>query len=336
MCRSIEAPEPTGLSLRRPLTRRGFTCLALPALALPWLPRAAMAAPVEPAAAEPLGMEEIAAGVFVHRGAIDLMRPDNAGAIANLGFIVGEEAAAVVDSGGSLNEGRRLLAAVKAATDRPVRYVVNTHMHPDHLFGNAAFAGEGITFVGHRNLAAALAARRETYLASNLEAMGAALMEGTELVPPTLAIAETTKLDLGGRAIELRPWPTAHTNNDVTVADSATGALFAGDLVFQEHCPTLDGSLKGWLAVLDELQALKPATLVPGHGPTRLSTPSAFADTRRYLEVLARDLRAAIADGVPMMQAASTAAASEAGRWQLFEEYNPRNATAAFAELEWE
>jgi glyoxylase-like metal-dependent hydrolase (beta-lactamase superfamily II) len=97
----------------------------------------------------------------------------------------------------------------------------------------------------------------------------------------------------------------------------------------------LDGSIRGWLTALDELAAIPAKRVVPGHGPVA-NWPAALADERRYLERLAQDTRSLIARGVPLARAVENAGATERLQWRLFEEYNARNATAAYSELEWE
>jgi glyoxylase-like metal-dependent hydrolase (beta-lactamase superfamily II) len=142
------------------------------------------------------------------------------------------------------------------------------------------------------------------------------------------------RLDLGARPLFLRAWPAAHSDNDLTVLDEQTGTLFAGDLVFRTHVPVLDGNLRGFLSAIDKLSDLPAKRVIPGHGAVG-DWPAALADERRYFEILAADVRRLVARGEPI-SAATNAAASERSHWALFDDYNARNATAAFSEIEWE
>ncbi len=160
------------------------------------------------------------------------------------------------------------------------------------------------TFVGHHNLPAELAKRARYYLRSFRDALGAAAIAEVRIIPPTLLVDDETTLDLGGRRLRLTAWsPAAHTDCDLTVLDETTGVLFAGDLVFLQHVPVVDGSLPGWLSVLPRLAKLPARIVVPGHGRLIAPWPAALDDERRYLTSLAADARRLIAAGVPLAQA---------------------------------
>jgi quinoprotein relay system zinc metallohydrolase 2 len=278
---------------------------------------------------------EVAPGVHVRRGVHDIVTAANAGVIANGGFVVGTDAVAVIDPGGSTEAGRALRDAVRAITSLPVRWVILTHMHPDHVFGAAPFVEDGATVIGHRRLPPALAARAETYRASARDLLGPEFAP-VEIAAPTETVSDVREIDLGERILRLEAHPVAHTDNDLTVRDLATDTWFLGDLVFMGHMPTLDGSLTGWIALMETLATRPAARVVPGHGPVAAPWPEAAAPLRTYLADLATEARAAIAAGEPLLAATRRIAARPAPGWTLAETYAERNATAAIRELEWE
>lgn len=304
----------------------------VPALATP-LGRAALAQEAPP---QPLPTVEVAPGIHVAHGQHALMTPANAGMISNSVIIVGEQGVAVVDSFGSAGAGRRLAATVARLTPLPVRYLVNTHMHPDHVFGNASLVGPETTVVGHAKLARALAARGERYLTANGPDLAPTDFRGTQVVLPTRLVETSLTLDLGNRPLTLTAMKTAHTDNDLVVRDEKTATLILGDLLFAGHVPALDGSLKGWIAALNLLKTWPAERAVPGHGPASMPWPGALDDELRYLTTLAIDVRAAIKAGRTLEDAMATAGVSERTAWFLFDAFHKRNVAAAYAELEWE
>ncbi len=294
-------------------------------------------AAVAPAGAAPLSVQEVAPGVFVHQGRYELFTPRNEGDTSNATFIIGRDGVAVIDTGGSPRVGEELLQAIRARTQLPIKYVINTHMHPDHVFGNVAFEAEKPTYVGHHKLPRALANRAERYLAINKELLGDKAFEGTRIIPPTLLVDGTTELDLGDRTLVLQSQKTAHTDNDLTVFDKKTGTLFLGDVLFSKHIPALDGSIRGWLTLLDQLKSRTDvARVVPGHGPASMEWPKALEAEHRYLATIADEIRALIKQGRTLAEATKEVGLSEKDAWELFKEYHARNVSAAFAELEWE
>jgi quinoprotein relay system zinc metallohydrolase 2 len=286
----------------------------------------------------PLDVREIAPGVYAHQAPITAMDAASGGDISNNGFIVGDDAVAVIDTGGAAIIGERLRKAIEKITDKPIRYVINTTEHPDYIFGNAAFVGPGVTFVGHRNLPRSIAVRGPHYIQTLRRDMGEALINGVKLVSPTLLvdIGKDTKLNLGHRVIDLRAWPMMATDCNLTILDEKTQTLFAGDLVYLRHVPVVDGSVLGWLKAMPQLAAIPARLVAPGHGSVGAIWPQALAAEKAYLLKLTADLRDLIRKGADINQAAQTAGQSESSKWQLFGVYNPRNATAGYAELEWE
>lgn len=306
--------------LRRDLLLAGFCLCCMPQIGF---------------AAEAAGLEEIADGVFVRRGPDVEVTPGNHNGIANIGFIIGRDAVLVTDPGGSLSDGRWLRSEIKKRTERPIKHVVVTHVHPDHCFGAAAFKEDMPAIIGHHKLRAALQARGEFYRQRLVEILGP--QEVGHVVLPTQEVdGDGSEIELGHRVIRLTAHGIAHTDCDLSLIDSTTGLLFAGDLLFVGRVPSLDGSLLGWLDETQRLRSLGATRAVPGHGPALVEPVAAFADLKRYLEALRDDTRRAIRDGMTIEEAVETVAQSERSRWALFDDYNGRNVTRAYKELEWE
>ena len=325
-----------GLARTRVGSRRWRTAGRTRTGARPWLALAASLVLCAPAgAAEPLRLEEVAEGVHVYAGPHEEVSLRNLGAVGNAGVVIGRDAVAVIDTGGSPEFGRRLRAGIATLTDLPVAWVITTHAHPDHFFGNVVFAEDGASFAGHRKLARALATRGPFYLDAFERLVGTAF-EGARIIAPSMEVSDETRIDLGDRVLVLTAWRTAHTDNDLTVLDLHTGTLFAGDLVFVDRLPVVDGSLKGWLQVISELRRVPASQVVPGHGPASAPWPEALDAQERYLHALLRDVRREIAAGGRIESAIGRVAPEERDRWATFDQNHPRNVTASFTELEWE
>jgi len=286
----------------------------------------------------PLAVTQVKPGVFVHLGALEDWAAANGGDVANLGFVVGSRCVAVIDTGGTPAVGQALRAAVEVATPLPVCYVVNTHAHPDHMLGSVAFVATNQSaprFVASAGFARTLAARAPYYLNALQRDFGITLPPAA-IVYPTLGVEKSLDIDLGDRVLTLRAWPTAHTDNDLSVYDQRTRTLFASDLLFVRHVPVLDGNLRGWISAMAELKQLDVAMLVPGHGPVSSDWPAVGDAQADYLNALLRDTRAAIKDRLTIQQAVDRIGVPPGSQWLLTDRFHRRNVTAAFAELEWE
>src|SRR6188474_2293021 len=229
---------------------------------------------------------EVADGVYViPDGRVPL--------VPNVGIVVGDRAVLVVDTG----MGPRNGATVRSHADRLAAgrqmFLTLTHFHPEHGYGAQAFAGDAVTVYNRAQLDE-LRAKGAGYveLFKTFGAPVAAELEGVELVEPEIVYDGTAELELGGSRALLRDWGRAHTLGDQTVFLPEQRVLFTGDLV-EERCfaifpwfPPDDVDVDGhrWIEVLEELERLDPAIVVPGHGD--VGGPELIATAREYLELL--------------------------------------------------
>jgi quinoprotein relay system zinc metallohydrolase 2 len=278
---------------------------------------------------------EVASGVFVRVGVAEEATSRNFNAIANVSFIAGRDAVAVFDPGGSFSDGLKIRESIRDRTRLPVRYVILSHVHPDHVFGAGCFERDEPVFVGHEKLPEALAQRGDFYLNRLKQELGRN-DGGSKIVAPTMLVSGRAEIDLGGRKLVLTAHSTGHSHCDLSAFDEQTATLLTGDILFVDRVPSLDGSLIGWLKQIEALQAIPAQRAVPGHGPAQVPWPGGAADLERYLDVLLTGTRTAIAKGLEITDAVKTVGQSERGRWKLFDEYHGHNVTKAFKELEWE
>ena len=286
---------------------------------------------VSTAGAGEFALEALADGIYVHRGVhADLDSPAR-GDSANLAYIEGDKCLAVIDSGGSLATGTAFAGALRARSPKPVCYLINTHVHFDHVLGNAGLAGPDTRVVGHAALADAITASREFFA----EAFAPEL-DGAAVIGPQVLVDDVLELDLGGRKLRLVAQPPAHTQTDLTVLDLATRTLFTGDLVSRERLPVLDGNLLGWIAWLEQAMQEDYALVVPGHGAPDAAWPQGAQALLAYLTVLRDGTRKAIAEAVFIEDAKSVVAKDALAGWALTERAHPLNVSRAYRELEWE
>jgi len=203
--------------------------------------------------------DELGAGVFRRRYA----RFDQ-----NVGVVIGTDSACVIDSRATHADADQLRAELAPLTSIPVRWLVNTHMHWDHTFGNARFPEAVI--VGHRMCRLRLVEdgegmRQRLLAAPWITEDDRPAFREVEIVPPSLTFETSIRIHLGDRTLDVTHLGRGHTDNDVVV--TVGDVCFAGDLVEEGAPPSFsDAYPDEWVATLDVLAPMAPATIVPGHG----------------------------------------------------------------------
>jgi glyoxylase-like metal-dependent hydrolase (beta-lactamase superfamily II) len=230
----------------------------------------------------------VAPDTYMVQGVSALGSSANRNFISNAGFVVTPQGVLVVDALGSPVLAQELLAEIRRITPAPVRYVVVTHFHADHIYGLQAFKAAGAIIIAQRDgLLYLNSDAAQLRLKSSREAIAPAVDEHTRLVAADRWIDGPTTLQLGGVDFLLLPAGPAHTPEDLMVWVPQRRLLFAGDLVFRGRIPFVGQADSGrWIAALDTLLSFDANIIVPGHGPISASARADLELTRDYLVYL--------------------------------------------------
>jgi glyoxylase-like metal-dependent hydrolase (beta-lactamase superfamily II) len=272
-------------------------------------------------------LQQVAPGVYA---AID--QGTRAG--ANAGFVIGDDGVAVVDSFQYPAVAETLLAEIRKLTPLPVRYLINTHHHIDHVAGESVFKRAGAVIVAQRNVFGWIRTENLTFFGPD-KPKERAMVEALPL--PDLLVDGSLTIRLGGRRLELRALP-GHTGGDLVVAVPDADVLFCGDLMWRRTAPSLiDATVSKWIATLADLQHRPGAAAyiyVPGQGDVARLVD--VADFQHYLEELTAAVRTAMAAGAKgddLVAAALPQLKASYGSWVLFEDHVSKEIIFMAAEL---
>jgi glyoxylase-like metal-dependent hydrolase (beta-lactamase superfamily II) len=279
------------------------------------------------------GLDPVAPGVYVQRGADEAPSMANRGVVANLGVLVGRSGVIVVNTGSSAEHGAALLAAVARLTDRPVVLAIDTQASPDQVLGNSAFTLRGIPVLAHRDTDAFMRVHCDACVADVKSKADTDELDSTRVAWPTRLIDGGLTLSAGGRAIQILHFGWTEQPGSVAVLDVESGVLFTGELASSGVVPqTQLGQLPNWIDALRELQALKPAIVVPAHGPP--GPASMLASTSEYLQSLWDETRAAYQRGEGLMETVEHLQLAKFRTWALYETHHRRNVHFAYLQVE--
>lgn len=287
--------------------------------------------------------EAVAEDTWFVQGQAAMGSSANQNFISNAAFVATPDGVLVVDALGSPPLADRLLSLIRQRTSAPIRYVVVTHCHADHLYGLQVFQAAGARIVAHagcRDYLNSDTARLR--LQASREELFPWVDEHTRLVVPDLWLGDGGRdddlvLSLGERRFTVRHAGPAHTTEDLIVHDARTGVMFTGDVVFRGRVPFVgQADSRRWIQALDRMLDLKPRLLVPGHGPVSTSPAQDLAQTRDYLAFLRQTMGEAARNLEPFDEAYARIDWSRFTAWPLFAAVNRMNAYNTFLLMEHE
>jgi cyclase len=244
---------------------------------------------------------------------------------SNSGFVIGDDSVAVIDTFQDAAAAKQLLAEIQKLTKLPVKFVVNTHYHLDHVAGNGVFAETGAVVIGHRNLRGWIHTENLKFFGKDIKPEQKAMVEG--FVAPNLTYETAIELFLGSRRIVVRYYP-GHTGGDSVVFVPDTQVVFCGDLFWRKTLPNLiDGTTDKWSATDAKLATEVPkGTFVPGHGD--VGNAADVQEFAGYINDLRAMMTQPVQDGLmgdALINAVMPGLKQKYGSWNFFDYFAKRN-----------
>ena len=274
--------------------------------------------------------------VYYVQGKPGIASAANEGFNSNAGFVVTPEGVVVIDALGTPALGDALIAAISRVTRAPIKRLILTHYHADHYYGSAAFRRAGIEIWAHR---AALPYLESGEPEKRREQRASELFPWVEAdMPITRAdrwLDDVTRFTMGGIDFEIIHVGPAHSPEDVIVRVPRKGVVFCGDLMFTGRIPFVgDADSAHWLKRIEQLAAMKPRYIVPGHGPMSTDPERDLQLTRDYLVYLRSVMGKAVEDFVPFEEAYAKTDWSRFKSVPVFEPANRVNAYGTYLQME--
>ncbi len=271
-------------------------------------------------------------------GAAGAASAANKGFMSNAGFIVTGDGIVVFDALGTPVLGQAMLDAIRRVSTQPIRRIIVSHYHADHIYGLQALKATGAEIWAQRRaqeyLASPVAAER---LAQRRQELFPWVDEKTRVVPPDVWLDGDTEFRMGGMQFRILYSEGAHSPEDILLYVVQDQVLFAGDLVFAGRVPFVGtADSKGWLKALDKVIALHPVVAIPGHGPASRDVARDLALTRDYLSYLRETMGRAVADLTPFDEAYAQTDWSRFAKLPAFEQANRGNAYGTYLLMEQE
>ena len=298
------------------------------------------AAPVEQATVR-MDVIQVADGAYYVQGESAMGSAANQNFISNAGFVITDDGVVVIDALGSPPLAQRLVAEIRKLTPLPIRHVIVTHYHADHVYGLQVFQALGATIVAHalgRDYIDSDTARLR--LQASREELFPWVDENTRVVPADRWVgipdphAETV-IRVGRSDFVLRPVGPSHTPEDLVVFVPSLGVLFSGDLLFRGRIPFVgQADSGGWIRALDRMLTMDPKIVVPGHGPPSTDPRADMVLTRDYLVYLRDRMGEAARNMEPFDEAYARTDWSRFSGLPLFQMANRMNAYNTYLLME--